>query len=147
MGTRSRIGLQLNGGIVSVYCHWDGYPDYNGVILEHLYKDKDSISELIDGGDISSLLTRSDWEYKEFEEDPRPLYYSERGEDCPPKLDYSITEFYESCDNCGAEYGYIFDNGNWTCYDVYTNVGEIQDIPDKSVEEFERDYLTPEPVK
>tara|TARA_B000000532_G_scaffold240160_1_gene230645 strand:- start:336 stop:779 length:444 start_codon:yes stop_codon:yes gene_type:complete len=147
MGTRSRIGLQLNGGIVSVYCHWDGYPEYNGVILEHLFKDKDSISELIDGGDISSLLTRSDWDNKEFEDNPRPLYYSERGEDCPPQLDYSITEFYERCNNCCAEYGYIFDNGNWTCYDVDTDVGKIYDIPDKTEEEFVRDYLTPEPVK
>tara|TARA_E500000331_G_scaffold62615_1_gene57343 strand:+ start:238 stop:681 length:444 start_codon:yes stop_codon:yes gene_type:complete len=147
MGTRSRIGLQLNGGIVSVYCHWDGYPKYNGVILEHLYNDKDSISELIDGGCISSLLTDSDWNLKQIDGKPRPLYYSERGEDSPPELDYSITEFYERCDNCGAEYGYIWDNGEWICYDVYNNVGEIYDIPDVSVEEFERDYMSPVPVK
>ena len=34
MSTRSRIGLQLaNGSVLSVYCHWDGYPEFNGVKL------------------------------------------------------------------------------------------------------------------
>ena len=147
MGTRSRIALQLDGdNLVSVYCHWDGYPTFNGKILRQYFNTRDKVSELIDGGDISSLWSDSTWDLKESRPN-QTLYYSERGEDCPQQLDYSITEFYERCNNCGAEYGYIFNNDNWTCYDVDTNVGKIYDIPDKTEEEFVRDYLTPEPVK
>ena len=34
MGTRSLIGKQLkDGSILGVYCHYDGYPEFNGRIL------------------------------------------------------------------------------------------------------------------
>ena len=29
-----------------------------------------------------------------------------------------MTEFFDQCDNCGAEYGYVFDNGEWFCYNT-----------------------------
>ena len=32
MATRSRIGIQLaDQSILSVYCHWDGYPEFNAL--------------------------------------------------------------------------------------------------------------------
>jgi hypothetical protein len=35
MATRSRIGIELkNGSVLSVYHHWDGYPEWLGRILE-----------------------------------------------------------------------------------------------------------------
>ena len=38
MGTRSRIGIQLQDeSIVSVYCHYDGYPAFNGKVLRDNY--------------------------------------------------------------------------------------------------------------
>ena len=63
MGTRSRIGIELKDhSVVSVYCHWDGYPEGNGRILNHHYTDRDDVKELIDGGSMSSLRTRSTWD-------------------------------------------------------------------------------------
>ena len=36
MATRSRIGLRLAGdAILSVYHHWDGYPQWLGVSTDH----------------------------------------------------------------------------------------------------------------
>ena len=62
MGTRSRIGLELSdGSILSVYCHWDGYPEFNGVKLQEHFNSYDAAAELIDGGDISSLWTNAGW--------------------------------------------------------------------------------------
>ena len=56
MATRSRIGIQLaNESILSVYCHYDGYPEFNGVKLQEHFNSRDSATELIDGGDISCL--------------------------------------------------------------------------------------------
>lgn len=56
MGTRSTIALEFADGTVQqVYCHWDGYLEYNGQILRDHYSDPFKLRELIDLGDISSL--------------------------------------------------------------------------------------------
>ena len=131
MSTNSRIGLKIGNGIVSVYHHWDGYPEYLGVKLSQDYTTKEKIAELIDGGDMSSIESDSDWDLKKCE--PHVQYYSLRGEDCPPKLAESMTEFFDQCENCGAEYGYIWDNGEWFCYNTQswddTKKGSLVDIP------------------
>ena len=56
MGTRSTIALEYADGTVEqVYCHWDGYLDYNGAILEKHYKDPFKLQLLMEQGDMSSL--------------------------------------------------------------------------------------------
>ena len=56
MATRSTIALEFADGTVQqVYCHWDGYLENNGVILQEHYADPFKLRELIDLGDISSL--------------------------------------------------------------------------------------------
>ena len=116
MGTRSRIGLELSdGSILSVYCHWDGYPEFNGVKLQEHFNSYDKAVELIDGGDISSLWTNEsfrDASGATKSQECGPLYYSERGEDCPPRLDATFGKYLG--DN--EEYAYIFANGKWVCY-------------------------------
>jgi hypothetical protein len=59
MGTRSTIALEFADGTVQqVYCHWDGYLDHNGRILQEHYLDPFKLRELIDLGDMSSLGER-----------------------------------------------------------------------------------------
>jgi hypothetical protein len=56
MATRSTIALEFADGTVGqVYCHWDGYLEHNGAILQDHYKDPFKLRDLIDLGDISSL--------------------------------------------------------------------------------------------
>ena len=56
MGTRSTIALEFADGTVEqVYCHWDGYLENNGKILQEHYSDPFKLRDLIDLGDISSL--------------------------------------------------------------------------------------------
>ena len=136
MGTRSRIGIEMpDHTVVSVYCHWDGYVEGNGKILVEHYQNRQDVEDLIDGGSISSLRTRGDWDrtsplrdengeyisdaagYLTYENDrePQPLYYSERGED----VEVSHTSFDEfvSGNLGGEEYAYLFDlNDNWKAY-------------------------------
>ena len=51
------IGLELSdGSILSVYHHYDGYPEWLGTKLNEHYTTKQSVSELIDGGDMSVCL-------------------------------------------------------------------------------------------
>lgn len=56
MATRSMIGMTLpDGSIKVVYCHWDGYPSNNGVILRNHYNTVEKIEALMSLGDMSSL--------------------------------------------------------------------------------------------
>ena len=126
MATRSRIGIELSdGSILSVYHHWDGYPTWLGRILNTHYTTREKVEDLIDGGDMSSAWTNCGWNN---ETRPQgPMYYSERGEDCPPRLDEDMEEFFSD----GEEFSYIFRNGNWFAYDMH---------------QFE-DMVSPEPIE
>ena len=125
MATRSRIGIQLkDNSVLSVYHHWDGYPEWLGRILTTHYNSRDKVAELIDGGDMSTCWTNERWggvnEYggqmKEETSEYGPQYYSQRGEDCPPRLD-DIFEFLDKKNN--EEYAYIWTvNDEWKAFDM-----------------------------
>jgi hypothetical protein len=103
MATRARIGIQLTDeSVLSVYHHWDGYPEWLGRILKTHYNSKELAAELIDGGDMSVAWNDSN----------EPEYYSARGEDCPPRLDANKYDYLAD----GEEYAYLFVNNEWVCY-------------------------------
>ena len=113
MATRSRIGLELSdGSILSAYHHWDGAPEWLGRILTTHYNAKSLAEELIDSGDMSSCWTDERWDESGVVGVYGPQYYSQRGEDCPPRLDANLNEYL--CN--GEEYWYLFTNGKWVCY-------------------------------
>ena len=129
MATRSRIGLQLSDdSIVSVYCHYDGYPAHNGRVLRTHFDTIEKVRELIDGGDMSCTWTNAGWNNETLPE-TGALYYSARGEDCPPRHDETMTEFF----NNGEEFGYIYQNGEWFSYDTKTwsdTFAQVVEIPE-----------------
>ena len=134
MGTRSRIGIQLaDESILSVYCHWDGYPEFNGVKLVENFNTREKVKELIDGGDISSLWTNERWSNDLLDRHRDvygPQYYSQRGEDCPPRLDANKYDYLAD----GEEYAYIYTlNNEWVCYNRYqfedNRMPEVVEIP------------------
>ena len=56
MGTRSNIAYERpNGQVIVTYCHYDGYPGYNGVILNENYDTPKTAEELASQGYLSSL--------------------------------------------------------------------------------------------
>ena len=123
MATRSRIGIQLqDDSILSVYHHWDGYPEWLGRILNTHYNTKEKVADLIDGGDMSCCWTKDRWtgkqlaayvtEQKEAEE-YGPQYYAQRGEDCPPRLDSNLIEYLNDME----EFAYVYtQNEEWVCF-------------------------------
>ena len=117
MATRSRIGIELqDGSILSSYHHYDGYPSWLGRILETHYNTKEEVSSLIDGGDMSSCWSDTVWGQERTDGNKYgPEYYSARGENCPPRYDKDMEEFF----SMGEEYSYIFRNGNWFAYDMH----------------------------
>ncbi len=109
MSTNSRIGLRLaDDSILSVYHHWDGYPEWLGVTLEEHYNTKEKVSKLIDGGNMSSCYSDNEYdeEKQEFvKNDPRPVYYG--GDDERPHLNSSIQMFLKDA-YASEEYLYLF---------------------------------------
>jgi hypothetical protein len=131
MATRGRIGIQLsNGSILSSYHHWDSYESWLGRILKTHYNSYEKAAELIDGGDMSSAWTNAGFNNETVEQGP--LYYSCRGDNCPPRLDKDLCE-YLLPDN-SEEYAYIFtQNQEWVCYNMNqfddSKLPEIVEIP------------------
>ena len=60
MGTRSMIAIQNphSKQVRAVYCHWDGYLEHNGAILQKHYAASPKVNNLIAMGDLSSLGTQ-----------------------------------------------------------------------------------------
>ena len=135
MSTRARIGIELSdGSILSAYHHWDGYESWLGRILKTHYNTKEKVAELIDGGDMSSCWTNERWSndlLDRHKEEYGPQYYSQRGEDSPPRLDADLCE-YLLPDN-SEEFAYVFRNGEWVCYNMNqyddSKLPEVVEIP------------------
>ena len=124
MATRSRIGIELSdGSILSAYHHWDGYPEWLGRILNTHYNSKELAAELIDGGDMSTCWA----------ENKAPEYYSQRGDNCPPRLDATLIDDYLLGEN-NEEFAYLFTRYNkWVCYNMNqfddAKLPEVVEIP------------------
>ena len=117
MATRSRIGLELaDGSVLSVYHHWDGYPEWLGRILKIHYNIREKVAELIDGGDMSSCWTDTPFDHDGKSSEYGPNYYSQRGEDCPPRHDASLMKYL----SYGEVYAYLYTlNDEWICYNMH----------------------------
>ena len=135
MGTRSRIGVMHGDKVKSVYCHWDGYLEHNGRILEQHY-DSARANHLVSLGDLSSLGPKigEKHPFSKFELDSASdnyaaelalieqaeaegwcnFYGRDRGEqDVSWEVAHTFEEFLEQVDACGAEYYYVMENGVW----------------------------------
>ena len=135
MGTRSRIGIQLqDNSVLSVYCHYDGYPEFNGRVLRDNYDTIDKVRNLIDGGDMSCTWTNAGWNNETLPESG-PLHYTARGESLEsnaPRYDESIFDFLDKKNN--EEYAYIWTvNNEWKCLDMHSfddsKSPEVVEIP------------------
>ena len=133
MATRSRIGLQLaDDSILSVYHHWDCYPQWLGVTLNEKFNTFEKVADLIDGGDMSSCDSNDDWDRKELGE-TAPLYYNDRGEKTEPRLDLNFDDYVNNANAC-EEYVYVFTSNNkWECYEINHHYDDNYNIVDTNV--------------
>ena len=135
MGTHSRIGVMRGDKVKSVYCHWDGYLEHNGQVLEQYY-DSAKANNLVALGDMSTLrpqigekhafsqfdLPPEEVEaYKELTRDWCTFYGRDRGEVSVWKVANTFEEFLDQADGCGAEFYYIMKDGVWYVGTTYEN--------------------------
>ena len=116
MGTRSRVAVMHGDVCKSVYCHYDGYLDYTGRILQAHY-DSTLANALIARGDNSGV--------KETLEGMN--FYSDRGEDNVSwQVAHTFQEFLDQVENCYGEYYYVMRDGVWYAGAVYATEGLIK---------------------
>jgi len=123
MSTRSLICIQKENEIDTKYCHYDGYPSNNGVLLFENYKEEHEVEELLVNDEyISSLgATVEDTAYggeqqntSYSREDNIQLFLEE--------------DLINDADNCWADYIYLFKNGEWyvaECYEETKKCGFV----------------------
>lgn len=142
MATRSLIGVVLpNNSVQYVYCHWDGYPEHNGKILQENYNSQ-KLAELVTSlGDISSLQKHFSPTGEHFfgnpQKDVTVLYGRDRGDqDCSPTIVKSTEEYKNLFLSSWYEYGYLFMNDTWYTIDrnFYKNWTILKDIIKHKVE-------------
>ena len=127
MGTRSRIGVMHGEKLKSVYCHWDGYLQHNGLILQNHY-DSAKANHLVSLGYISSLKEEIGVEhpFSQFDVTPnlsQDEYYEKYGKmttfygrdrketDTDFTVDQTFEEFLSK--DYDYEYYYIMRDGVW----------------------------------
>jgi hypothetical protein len=150
MGTRSRIAVMHGDVCKSIYCHWDGYLEHNGAILQQHY-DSSKANRLVSLGNLSSLgtvigeahpfskfeITQDDPEYSAklalYElaesEDWCTFYGRDRGETGVEwRVAHDFDSFLEQCESCGAEYYYINKDDVWYCGDMQGNISALTEL-------------------
>ena len=129
MSTRSRIALQLTeDSFLSVYHHYDGYPQWLGVTLNKKFNTREKVAELIDGGDISCCDSDTDWDRNEVES--HVLYYNDRGENTEPKLHLNIDDYFA----IGEEFAYVYTlDHEWECYSINHSYDDDYKITDTNI--------------
>jgi hypothetical protein len=107
--------------VKSVYCHWDGYLDHNGVILLGHYYDSAKVNNLVALGDLSSLRPELGEKHAFGDKvDCCTFYGRDRNETGAEfQVAQTFAEFLEQCENCWAEYYYIMKDGVWYVGDTY----------------------------
>jgi hypothetical protein len=118
MATRSRIAIEnQDGTVLSIYCHWDGYPSHHGPILLEHYTTQEKVESLIELGSISSLAPETEIPggvTHNFENPADGIvvaYHRDRKEPIAIKAHGSVNDFVKSDIE---EYGYIFTAaGEW----------------------------------
>lgn len=125
MATRSFIGIQNDDGTVrGIYCHWDGYPEHNGVKLESHYTNSAKIEALLALGDISILGDeigeKHDFDDTKMHSDWTKAYHRDRGESLNPNKVYPSLEAMRknAAGDLGVEWAYVWQGNFWTTLDV-----------------------------
>ena len=126
MGTRSMIAIQnpYSKDVRAVYCHWDGYLEHNGSILQKHYSQSPKVNNLIALGDLSSLrpeigekhafsqheLPKDEVEaFKEATKDMCTFYGRDRGETGQEfKVFPTLAKASEYFEGSWCEYLYVF---------------------------------------
>ena len=121
MSTNSSIRIKRKDGTMTgIYCHWDGYIENNGVILQLAYNTPEKVEELLKLGDLLSLCYYTEpkegipHNFNEQQENVCVAYHRDGGE----KFTQSLMD---------AEFNYTFDESQCCWYVTQEEYNEKSD--------------------
>ena len=108
MATRSFIARydSTTHEYTAIYCHWDGYPEGVGATLRDHYDDDEKVRLLVNCGGLSSLGDTLGTSVPLLSGDEPSIIFESAGQ---------MKGHYR---NMWCEYGYIWEDGMWKCYDL-----------------------------
>ena len=120
MSTRSWICLEQDDGYQCVYCHHDGYLEYNGAILFKHYQDYQKVVQLINLGGMSLLGENIEPDPHKPHTFDKPqqsvciFYHRDRQESWESNKPFFIKDMAEfQQESLCIAYIYIYANGGW----------------------------------
>lgn len=117
MATRSGIGaLNPDGTVESVYCHWDGGPEWVGRVLATNYTAPAKVRALLAHGNISSIGPEigERHPFNEPNETVCTFYGRDRGDARQAARHHETPDaFYAWAKGSGAEFVYLYTPGGW----------------------------------
>lgn len=120
MGTPATVAIKTANGYKSIYCHWDGYPEYMYPLLRDWYCTAERAEALVSLGDASSIHKRmvpsmdSDHSFDHPEKDVCVFYHRDRGEhwaQVEPVFSLTKAEVLKQ-----QYFVYIYEDGTWRVY-------------------------------
>lgn len=121
MSTHAAVICKEDNGFAGIYCHWDGYPEHVGRLLNTHYTDPNQVKALIALGDICSLGERVAPAGAHSFDQPEPgttvAYHRDRGEpweDTSTQRASQLSALIEAYQAIGVQHFYLFADRAWT---------------------------------
>lgn len=127
MATRSTIGIKQGDKVTAIYCHFDGYREGVGAVLQNHYQDVDKVQRLMNLGNIS-VLGQEIGAYQDFnnrtthQEDWCLAYGRDRGETGQEARVFDSVADWVTNFNSGEEYYYLYTAGEG--WEIANNYGD-----------------------
>lgn len=122
MSTRSFIAVENEDGSCDyVYCHSDGYPEWNGRLLLENYDSEEAARNIISLGDLSCLCEKlypdptkpHSFDYDQRQDDVTVAYARDGGENLRISNAPDIMSLVDDFARSWCEYIYIYVGGEW----------------------------------
>ncbi len=127
MSTRSTIAMKQGDKVTAIYCHFDGYRQGVGAVLDNHYQDADKVQQLMNLGNLS-VLSQEIGEAHDFNnrEDINEnwclAYGRDRGETGQEARTFDSVADWVTNFNSGEEYYYLYTEG--TGWEIANNYGD-----------------------
>jgi hypothetical protein len=120
MATRSAIGYKLpTGEVRGIYCHWDGYVENNGKLLQENYQAAYKIAQMVELGDMSGLAAEiADCTY----------YGRDRGETDVGTQTYNDVDDFVTHYADGVQYMYLWNGNEWIVTNGNLKFDRVEDL-------------------
>ena len=138
MATRSTIAYECKETkkVYAVYCHSDGYLEYNGAMLDMHYSTYEKAKELVSLGGISSIREKANpdpsrphkFGYKTNQEDVTVAYHRDRGDEPLTIREYENFDEYIADSGNFQEFDYIFLQEKWFVHSSYLRGTELLEV-------------------